>query len=181
MHCRIIESHSIDRGLFSDFIRRQDVDLCRRWRNGAWTIEIDPFVDDWDEQDYQELIAHLRNLVERGGLLLGAFSDGSLKGFVSVDPEPLGPNGIYRDLCDLFVSADMRGQGIGRELFRSAARWARKQGADKLYLSSHSAIETQAFYESVGCIDAAYISPAHVEKEPFDCQLEYDLRQTSAF
>ena len=176
---RTIEARSIDRDLFSDFIRRQNVELCRRWKDGSWTIESDPFIDDWDEQDYRELIAHLRDLVKRGGMLFGAFHDDKLKGFVSVDAAPLGPDGAYRDLCDLFVSADMRNQGIGRTLFEAAIRWAQEHGADKLYLSSHSAVETQAFYESVGCVDAVYVSPAHIEKEPFDCQLEYDLQQTS--
>ena len=42
--------------------------------------------------------------------------------------------------------------------------------------SAHSAIETQRFYRSLGCVDAAQPLQKHVEAEPFDCQLEYDLR-----
>ena len=73
------------------------------------------------------------------------------------------------------VYEDMRRSGIGRTLFQMAAEWARTQGAAKLYISSHSAIETQRFYRSLGCVDAAQPQQKHVEAEPFDCQLEYRL------
>jgi len=41
------------------------------------------------------------------------------------------------------VPEDMRRDGIGKALFLSAADWARKQGAKKLYISAHSAIENK--------------------------------------
>ena len=56
-----------------------------------------------------------------------------------------------------------------------AARWARDRGAQKLYISAHSAIESQAFYRAMGCVEAHTYNPAHVAAEPFDCQLEYRL------
>ncbi|MFQ9741869.1 MAG: GNAT family N-acetyltransferase [Slackia sp.] len=88
------------------------------------------------------------------GFVYGAMQSNVLKGFVTVDAKALGPDNEYLDLRDLFVSADARGQGIGRELFRAAAQWARSKGACKLYLSAHSAIETQAFSKAMGCVDA---------------------------
>lgn len=176
MHYRAIEPHAIDRSLFEGFVRRQDVVLCRRRRNDAWVVEADPFVDDWGEQDYRELIAHLRDIAERGGFVFGAFDEnGLLKGFVSVDSAPFGETTSYLDLCDLYVSAEMRKGGIGRRLFEAARAWARNRGADALYLSAHSAVESQAFYEAMGCIDARHVSRRHIEKEPYDCQLECPL------
>lgn len=175
MNYRIIEEHKIDRALFRGFNRRQEVTLCRRRKGGEWVIEPDPFVDDWSEEDYRELIGHMKDLSLREGFVYGAMQSNVLKGFVTVDAKALGPDNEYLDLRDLFVSADARGQGIGRELFRAAAQWARSKGACKLYLSAHSAIETQAFYKAMGCVDAKYISLRHVEKEPYDCQLEYPL------
>ena len=53
--------------------------------------------------------------------------------------------------------------------------WAREHGGKRLYISAHSAVETQAFYRGLGCIEAQEYSRKHVEKEPFDCQLEYPL------
>ena len=66
----------------------------------------------------------------------------------------------------------MRGNGIGKYLFNHAKLWARKHGANKLYISSHSAVETQAFYKAMGCVEASVYNQAHVQNEPFDCQLE---------
>ena len=66
-------------------------------------------------------------------------------------------------------------RGIGRELFTRAAQWARAHGGKKLYLSAHSAVETQAFYAAMGCVEAREYNEAHVASEPFDCQMEYAL------
>lgn len=111
----------------------------------------------------------------RAALCWGAFADGALKGFASVESAPLGKAGDYRDLTCLHVSAELRGRGIGRELFTRAAQWARAHGGKKLYLSAHSAVETQAFYAAMGCVEAREYNEAHVASEPFDCQMEYAL------
>ena len=50
-----------------------------------------------------------------------------------------------------------------------------EKGAGKLYISAHSAVESQAFYKAMGCVEAKEINAAHAEKEPFDCQLEFSL------
>lgn len=66
-------------------------------------------------------------------------------------------------------------KGIGKQLFLDAACWAREKGTEKLYISAHSAVESQAFYTAMGCSEAEYYHQAYVEAEPFDCQLEYLL------
>ena len=103
----------------------------------------------------------LQNTVCTGGAVFGAFADGVLKGFVSVESAPLGRNGDYRDLSSLHVSQELRGQGIGRRLFALAREFAREQGALKLYISAHSAVETQAFYRAMGCTEAQEYDPEH--------------------
>ena len=105
-----------------------------------------------------------------------AFCGAQLKGFAAAAAQPCGAQGEYIDLLELHVSADWRGRGAGTALFAAAAAWARGRGAQKLYISAHSAAETQAFYRGLGCTDAAWRHPAHTAAEPFDCQLEYDLR-----
>ena len=108
-------------------------------------------------------------------MLFGAFEGGVLKGFASVEGRPLGSRADMLDLSSLHVSRDRRGQGAGRRLFTLAAGWAREHGASKLYISAHSAVETQAFYRAMGCVEAAEYAPHHTAKEPCDCQLEYRL------
>ena len=172
---RTLKEPQIRRELFSHFIRRQEVTGCWRKKDGVWQIQDDPFIDDWSEEDYAFLVRCLRNTVRTGGFVCGAFLDGELKGFVSVEAAPFGSENQYLDLTSIHVSADCRGHGAGRELFARAADWARGRGAKKLYISSHSAVESQAFYRVMGCVDAAEVNAAHVEKEPFDRQLEYVL------
>lgn len=173
---RPITAEELTRALFRDFVRRQVVDQCwRRGPDGGWEVRSAPFIDDWAEEDYAALLQCLRGTLRQGGLVLGAFCGGVLKGFVSVEGPPLPQPGRVLDLTSLHVSQDMRRRGMGRALFLQAADWARAQGADKLYLSGHSAAETQCFYRGLGCVDAQFPDPHHTAQEPFDCQLEYPL------
>ncbi len=172
---RKIEANEICRELFRGFIRRQNVTKCRRKENGIWIIKDDPFIDDWNENDYSILVDCLKNTVLTGGFLYGAFYDGVLKGFVSVESTLFCPEQKYLDLSSIHVSEDMRGKGIGKNLFLEAKKWAKENGAEKLYISSHSAVETQAFYKAMGCVEAEVYNENHVKKEPFDCQLECRL------
>lgn len=91
---------------------------------------------------------------------------------MSVEGTPIGSARQYMDLSSIHVSEDARGQGIGRELFMAAKHFARERKAEKLYISAHSAVESQAFYRKMGCTEAKEYNREHVEKEPYDCQLE---------
>ena len=64
---------------------------------------------------------------------------------------------------------------MGRALFLAAKGWARERGGRKLYISAHSAVESQAFYKAMGCVEAEVYHQGHVEEEPYDCQLECGL------
>lgn len=172
---RGIRADELNRELFRPFNRHQVVVKCWRRDNGRWVIRDDPFIDDWSEKDYEFLVSCLKNTVNTGGLVLGAFVEGKLKGFVSVEPEVFGGEHRYLDLSSIHVSEDMRGQGIGAALFAAAKDWARAHGGRKLYISAHSAVESQAFYQRMGCVEACEYNRKHAEAEPFDCQLECKL------
>ena len=173
--CRPLAPSELTEDLFAHFIRRQQVTMCRRRFGVSWRMVYCPFVDDWTTEQLRQQIRNLHTTRISGGMVYGAFVDGVLKGFAAISGAPMGPGNIYRDLLSLHVSADYRGRGLGRILFEAAAQWAREAGASKLYISSHSAQETQAFYAAVGCVDTRWPSPEHVALEPFDCQLEYTL------
>jgi GNAT superfamily N-acetyltransferase len=64
------------------------------------------------------LIIFLKNIAITGGVVFGAFNNGILKGFSSVDPVLFGRNNEYLDLTDIHVSEDMRGKGFGKSLFQ---------------------------------------------------------------
>lgn len=169
---RTLEEGEICRELFLNFHRRQKVVTCLRKEGDCWVDKEAPFIDDWSESDYAYLIDCLRRTVRTGGAVFGAFVGEKLKGFVSVESTPLGKRGSYRDMTSLHVSEELRRSGIGSQLFLLAKTWARSQGAEKLYISSHSASESQAFYKAMGCTDAEEINEEHAQKEPYDRQLE---------
>ena len=172
---RTVAREELTMELFSQFRRRQVVDGCLRQEQEQWVVKSDPFVDQWSREDYEFLIKCLKNTLETGGVVFGAFSQGVLKGFASVEGKPVGSKGQYRDLTSLHVSEELRGAGIGRRLFEMAALWAKAQGGKKLYISSHSAVETQRFYQAMGCVDAKELLEEHVAREPLDRQLELVL------
>lgn len=172
---RRLDREEIDRELFGQFIRRQNVTKCWRRVNGEWVIREDPFVDDWTEEEYVELTGLLRRTIDRGGFVYGAFCEQVLKGFVSVEAGVFCPEQGYLDLSSIHVSEDMRGRGIGKALFLAAKEWARENGGRKLYISAHSAVESQAFYKAMGCVEAKVYHQGHVAEEPYDCQLECAL------
>lgn len=172
---RELKDTEVNRDLFYEFKRRQEVKDCWRRVNGEWVIREDPFIDEWSEEDYRFLIKCLQNTIKTGGVVFGAFREGVLKGFASVEAGRFGSKKQYLDLSSIHVSEEMRGSGIGTELFLMACRWAKAHGAEKLYISAHSAVETQAFYHARGCVEAEEYNREHVEKEPYDCQMEFVL------
>lgn len=175
MEYRKLQTEEIHRQLFKKFQRHQKVTQCWRKINGEWIVKNVPFIDQWNEEDYNQLIECLKNTLKTDGIVYGVFLEDTLKGFVSVENGFIGKNQEYFDLSSIHVSEDMRGRGIGKKLFQMAAQWAKIHGAKKLYISAHSAVESQAFYKSMGCTEALEYNQKHVEKEPCDCQLEYVL------
>lgn len=170
-----LKEEMINYGLFTHFRRHQAVSKCWRKVDGKWCIKDIEFLDDWNKDEYGELIACLKNTITKGGVVFGAFINDTLKGFSSVEPVLFGKNKEYLDLSSIHVSEDMRGKGIGNELFKLSKEWAQKHGAKKLYISAHSSVETQLFYRAMGCVEALEYDKKHVEREPYDCQLEYLL------
>ncbi len=161
--------------LFSEFHRHQVVKKCHRKIDGEWTVIDNAFVEDWGTAEFEYLSECLKNTVNTGGVVYAAFEGERLLGFSSVESEFFGSEKQYLELSSIHVSEEMRGKGTGKQLFYRAREWAKAHGAKKLYISAHSSVESQAFYKAVGCREAEEYSAPHVEKEPFDCQLEADV------
>lgn len=175
MNYRKINLDEMTVKIFDCFKRRQKVTTCRRKIDGEWKLVEDPFIDEWTKEEYVFLTECLRNTIENDGVVYGAFEGGILKGFCSVEGAPIGSEKQYLDLTSIHVSEDARGNGIGKKLFHLAASWAKEHGGKKLYISAHSAIESQMFYDAMGCVEAEEYQKEHVEMEPCDCQLEFSL------
>ena len=76
---RMLNAEEVNREIFKDFIRYQNVTKCWRKENGKWIIKDAPFVDDWTENDYEKLIFCLKNTIASDGFVYAAFYDGKLK------------------------------------------------------------------------------------------------------
>ena len=148
--------------------------MCLRRRGDMLVAESHPFVDDWKEGEREELLERLSSAAA-AGRVVGAYADAKLKGFAMLGDGLFGGDNAYIDLAELHVSRDCRRMGTGTELFARVAGVARCLGARKLYISAHSAVETQEFYKKLGCVPAALPDAVHVAREPFDIQLEYSL------
>ena len=177
---RILKEDEVNLALFDAFDRKQEVTRCWRKLGGEWVVKDVPFVDDWSSEKYREQVRYLRELIHSGGYAVGAFCGGKLKGFASVEPVPFGVHAAYLNLSNLHVSRERRRQGIGAGLFVLAKEWAREQHADKLYISAHSSVESQAFYRAMGCVEAVEVNRELAEEEPFDCQMECVLTESVA-
>lgn len=46
---RMLRAEEVNRELFRDFIRHQNVTKCWRKESGKWIIKDAPFMDDWTE------------------------------------------------------------------------------------------------------------------------------------
>ncbi|HOB35426.1 MAG TPA: GNAT family N-acetyltransferase [Bacillota bacterium] len=145
------------------------------WEQGEYKLKDDSFVDEWGADKKRRVVRDLRRCLEQGGFVAGAIAGGALVGFASVENKPLGSRNQYQELRYLHVSREHRGRGLGRQLFRLCCEAARQLGAEKLYIGAHPAVETQAFYASLGCVPAAEIVPEILALEPRDLQLECTL------
>ncbi len=105
-----------------------DLELLRRMRD-EFQRELDkpPFFDEpWETvaEDVDETI--------RDGVALIAEDDGQPIGYALASIVPQTP--IRGHLYDLFVTADTRGRGVGRELIATAAQRLRERGVSHLSL-----------------------------------------------
>lgn len=161
--------------IFHDFCRFQPVEKAWRRFHGQWEVQDVCYTDRWGNEKPQAMCDFLRGLLAGGGRAWGAFLDGKLKGFCAIAGARIGSRGQYADLSEMFVSYGCRGAGLGRLLFEKAAESGRALGAEKLYISAHSAAGSVAFYKAMGCVEAEERDPRHVEEEPYDVQMEYRL------
>ena len=162
--------HSLD-----EFSRHQVVTECWRCVQGQWQLQPIAFTEDWSLEKRQGMAKTIAENLDGDMLDFGAFDHGRLVGYITLGTEILGSRGQYRQVVEFQVSEEHRGMGIGRQLFTRLCEEARKIGAEKLYISTHSSKESHAAYRKLGCVHAEEIIPAIAEEEPCDVQMEYVL------
>jgi N-acetylglutamate synthase-like GNAT family acetyltransferase len=172
---RQLSPADIPDSLLDNFTRYQKTTQVLALVNGDLVQKEDSFIDDWDPQKLKEVTTYLRDCAKRGGVIVGAFMEEKCIGFTSIEPDTFGSDKQYAELTYCHITREIRGNGIGRELFHQTCTFAKNQDIKKLYLSTHPSIESQGFYASVGCVLAEEINPVILAREPLDIQLEKHL------
>ena len=121
------------------------------------------------------MLRELRKTVKSGGAAFGYTEGDKILALASVGSTFFGVSSKYLQLELLLVTNELRGKGIGRLLLEKSADFARTLGAEKLYISGHSCVETQAFYKAMGCVHTVELNSELFYREPFDVHLEYAL------
>jgi len=174
--------------MMDEFDRHQEITYEMR-KNGRVKKLRGPRVEDWDARNQgfvRTFIYHVYIRQFYGGepTVFAAFRGGQVAGFavwryIANDPRYLkAKKGGEQDcaiLDSLFVSRESRRMGLGRQLFGLCAAAARAEGARMLYISAEPAVETQAFYRSVGCVPTKTDLGRVTRSPKRDIPLEYSL------
>ncbi|MBM7585125.1 putative GNAT superfamily acetyltransferase [Bacillus pakistanensis] len=170
-----LDSNDLTTTLLKTFNRYQETNQVLFKANDQYRFKADHFVDQWEDEKKALVIQSLQNCVKSGGGVIGAFLEGRLVGFASVEGELFGSDNEYLELSYIHVSNEIRNSGLGKELFGLCCSKAKQLGAKKLYIAAHPSEETQHFYSAVGCTFAMEINQEIYVKEPLDIQLEFTL------
>lgn len=151
--------------------------IGRAWRNidGCKQLVEINYQDVDFPNGFENHLANLKDTICSGGIVLGAFFKERLVGFCSVNNDFWGDKFKYVLLDQLFISKEMRNNGIGKKLFLMASEKAKNKGAEKFYICAGSSEETIAFYFALGCEEAKEINQNLYQLDTRDYQLEFDF------
>lgn len=177
MEYRILGRDEIDR--LREIDRREIID--KLYVNNDGRLELKDVyynvTNEWwvKEEVEKILIPRVKDILNRGGSVIGAFHQERIVGMVALESKLIGSKKDQLKLDILFVSSDYRNAGIGKELMNLAMDKARNMGAKKLYVSATPSKNTVEFYLNLGCKLASEIDMELFELEPEDIHLELEL------
>lgn len=173
LQVRNVSANEIDEKFLIDFDRYQETKSV--WYTTNQTnvkTKDDSFIDQWSLEQKKGISLYLKRCIKEGGGVAAAFEGSQIVGFANVENRFFGSANQYVPLPFIHVSNFYRGEGIGKQLFYQCCEIAKDLGAEKIYIGAHPAVETQCFYQSVGCILAQEVNDEIYQKEPLDLQLE---------
>jgi GNAT superfamily N-acetyltransferase len=127
----------------------------------------------WHPTTIEADTIRIRDCLDRGGFVRGAFHGSELVGVAVVDTKPIKSLPDHLQLFYLYVSRPVRGQGIGRQLFADAADAACDLGATALYISAVPTENTVNFYLRRGASVLEAPDPDLLQAEPDDIHLTF--------
>jgi len=165
-----LSPNDISNDMLMGFRRYTKTTHVHRLVNGRIQLLPEEFEEDWSDDRLREIASYLHDCAARGGTVIVGRDKKRVIAFANLEPK-LYPHG-YIHVPFIHVSLEYRKQGIGRRLFALLEDAARQTAAIKLYISTHPSVESQEFYQSVGCQPVVHIISELYDKEPCDIQLE---------
>lgn len=170
-----LNNNNFYKNSLDDFEFYQQVEKCWRMVDGNYKLVPVCYVEELNLQERRKMALKLIREFNLNSVVFMAMLCDSIVGFVLLNCELFGSTKQYIDLSEFYISKPYRRLGIGEKLFNFSCAEAKILGATKIYISAHSAEESIAAYKKYGCVFAKEADLTHVEKEPYDLQLEYDL------
>lgn len=147
------------------YVRRHEVKRVYRKIDGEYSLVEMPYIEDWSLEQKRQIA---RNIGSNEYISFIALDEEKVVGFIGLKKQLVDG---YMILDMMHVSAECRGNGIGRKLFDLGKQEAKKSGAKALYISACSSEETIAFYTAMG----AKLTDAPIKEiaddEPYDLQM----------
>lgn len=172
---RQVLKEDINDDFLNGYIRYQETNELYRMTDGNLEIIPEHFIETWDNDKLIEISRYLRDCVDEGGKVVALMKKDKCIGFASVENKVYLNTYLAVHYCH--VSNPYRNKGLGKKIFNKLVEVSKTFDVKKLYISSHPAIATQAFYKSVGCVMAQQIVPELLAVEPLDIQLEYVIEK----
>lgn len=166
----------IDKDFLNGYIRHSKTTEMMILENGQLVTKKQTFIENWDDLKLQQISEYLSALIRKGGTVVAVIDDLRTIGFMTIDHKLFGD---YVNVPFIHISEEYRGKGYGKKMFYIAAIQALKMGAKKLYISGHPSLDTQMYYQKVGCVLAKEVNQELLAIEPLDIQLEYPLDYTT--
>ncbi len=175
VYITVLKQENLKNEALENLNRYQETTRIKYISNGEILEKDESFIDEWDKDRKIDIVKYLVDLINRQGIVIGAYIKNKLIGFTAIESEFFGSENQYLELTFAHVSKDYRGLGIGEKLMDKSKEEALNKGAKKLYLGTHPSIESQGFYKKVGCGLAEEINKDIYDREPLDLQLELIL------
>jgi predicted N-acetyltransferase YhbS len=154
--------------------RREIVENIYHLRDGKLILVPDYFdIQGWTPGKAELYTPTFLDCHDRGGIVWGAFENGTLVGTAILDSKFTGTRRDTLQLKFLHVSRDYRKQGLGRTLFSAAVEKAKALGCRKVYISATPSENTIDYYLRLGCVLTTEINAELFALEPEDIHLEY--------
>lgn len=129
----------------------------------------------WTQEYYDVRLPRLYASVDADGFGWSVFQDDRLVAISVVDGRWMGAGLDMLDLTFIHVTRELRGSGIGGQLYQRTVDLVRERGARRMYVSASNSRKSVDFYLRRGMQLAAPPDPALHEIGPTDIHLELAL------